>query len=88
LISYGIKSYFHTEHAASSKLSSLLAPFEFELLSRKIINQIKINSLDFFILLGNKEQFADKTELPHALLHVNNRLYCMYSDEVLFVIRK
>ncbi|CAF2488361.1 unnamed protein product [Rotaria sp. Silwood2] len=54
------------EHAISRKLSQLLAPFEFELLSR------------------NKEQFADKTDLPYGLLHVNNRLYCMYSDQLNF----
>ncbi|CAF0803033.1 unnamed protein product [Rotaria sordida] len=54
------------EHATPRKLSQLLAPFEFELLSR------------------NKEEFADKTDLPYALLHVNNRVYCMYSDQLNF----
>lgn len=58
---------FLIEHTTASKLNTLLAPFEFELLSRK---------------LGNKELFTDKTDLPHALLHVNDRLFCMYTDQV------
>ena len=35
-----------------------------------------------FSYSGHNEQFADKTDLPHGLLHVNNRLYCMYTDQV------
>ncbi|CAF4118781.1 unnamed protein product [Rotaria socialis] len=54
------------ELAFSRKLSQLLAPFEFELLSR------------------DKEQFANKTDPPHAILYVNNRLYCMYTEELKF----
>ncbi|CAF0964358.1 unnamed protein product [Adineta steineri] len=54
------------QNATANKLSSLLAPFEFELLSR------------------NKEQFVDKDKLPHALLHVHDHLYCMYTDQLNF----
>ncbi|CAF0910892.1 unnamed protein product [Adineta ricciae] len=54
------------ESRAANKLSELLIPVEFELLTR------------------NKEEFLDKTDFPHALFQVNDRLYCMYSEQLTF----
>jgi len=40
--------------------------------------------LEFELLTRNDPQFADMKDLPHALVHVKNRIYCMVNDQLTF----
>ena len=80
---------FFIERDLSNKMSQLLAPFEFELLSRQssISFEKKREKNIFHFHQGDHPEFQEKNELPAALLYLKNRIFAVYDEKVSEIIK-